>query len=835
MSLKLIRNTIFLSLISTTALAGEDLQGRAELKWRYGDERSILMNEFWFPLWQEEDRVIYGGLRLSGDDRDNREGNIGVGYRELLDGYDSIIGVNLWLDRRITDRGSCFHQLVAGGEWLGESIDFRGNVYRPLNDEKEYITANTGNASPYMAGNGIYVDTAGKLIEEAQHGFDLELGWNVPFLRENVDDFRLYGGVYYFNGNYTPRMTGWRARISSDISSDFQFGIRFQKDGERGSQGFLEATLRFPLGAKKSRREEGLRARLDESPERDIDIVTGAAVTDNGRSKPVINKATGKYQQVIHVDNTADAEGDGSAENPYNTLADAEDSAEEHSIIYVHEGDGTSANQDQGIILYRKGQQLIGSGTDFIWDGIRFGISNSVQSSPDSIVIAPASTAPVITNANADSDGITISADDIVVAGVTVAGAARDGISVNGNNSSIDSVTSRNNTRHGVYALNTNGLSVSGLMASDNIEDGVRLEASGAGNALRDVFLSGVTATGNKNGVRLYARDDASITGASMALSSASANNQHGVIVYDDSTAGSIDADLGGGGKESAGLNILAGNGLEDIAVELDGGTLYARNNWWGQATGPDTDNPSVGIAPQIYYGAPVNDGLAGHWTFDSEWSSETLAYDRSGNNNDGILHGGLSLSDMTEGIKRKALDFDGDNDFVDIGSINSANSLMLNNSDATIVVWFNKKPGGDRWQRIVDKSTNSSATNGYSIALDNTNGYAIMADNTYRAKGTITYDVWHHFAGIYNNNGDAEIHLDTIILSSTLNIPNIPDVEANMRIGSWNHSTKREFGGLLDDVRIYARALSETDISELYRMDTSSSVETAGFLTSAP
>lgn len=42
-------------------------------------------------------------------------------------------------------------------------------------------------------------------------------------------------------------------------------------------------------------------------------------------------------------------------------------------------------------------------------------------------------------------------------------------------------------------------------------------------------------------------------------------------------------------------------------------------------------------------------------------------------------------------------------------------------------------------------------------------------------------------------------------------------------------------FDGQIDDVRIYSRALAPTEISELYRMDTSSAVNTSGFLTAAP
>lgn len=65
-----------LALLSSPAWAGEELKGRVETNWRYGSERSILMTEFWVPFAQSEDSVLYGDIRMMGDDQDNREGNL---------------------------------------------------------------------------------------------------------------------------------------------------------------------------------------------------------------------------------------------------------------------------------------------------------------------------------------------------------------------------------------------------------------------------------------------------------------------------------------------------------------------------------------------------------------------------------------------------------------------------------------------------------------------------------------------------------------------------------------------------------------------------------------
>lgn len=469
------------SFVAYPVLADDAVRARAEVNVRLGDERSITMTEIWAPIAQDNEAVLYGDVRVMGDDADNREGNIGVGYRKIVDDPvlgNGIAGVHGWVDRRLSARGNTFYQATAGVEWLGDDIDLRGNVYVPLSGGEEYATPNVGASAPYMAGTGIYVDTVGQVVEEAQTGVDIEAGTNVSMLDDYTDSARIYAGVYAFDGANTDKVAGFRTRLAVDVTENVQVGARFQNDHERGPQGFVEATLRFPFDQKKSYRKEGLRARLDESPERDIDIVTAEGV-DSGIGKPVLNAATGVEQEVIHVNNTAAAGGDGSAEHPYNTLAAAESAASEYSIIYVHRGTGGPTGQNNGIILNKTGQQLIGSGTDFIWDAGKFQIGNSRQSRPDALVIKSAGSAPMITNA-AGLTGITLAADKTVVAGVTVDGAGL----------------------YGIHALNDTGetwesVEIRDVEVRNSSYTGVRIEVPSAGSRINNVTADGIRTTGN--------------------------------------------------------------------------------------------------------------------------------------------------------------------------------------------------------------------------------------------------------------------------------------------------------------------------------------------------
>ena len=767
----------------------EALQARGEVNWRSGEERSILMSEFWVPFVQSPTSVMFGMLRLMGDDNDAREGNIGLGYRSILHSPafsmgEGVFGVHGWLDRRITERGSHFHQVTAGAEWLGRAFDMRLNGYVPLSDAVMHTIPNEDPQGATFSGTSILIDTDGTLIEEPQHGFDLELGlelgtWSKT-LEKHTDGVRVYAGGYYFDGDHTESVSGWRTRIAADITEDIQIGTRLQRDDVRGTQGFVEATIRFPFGAKKSYRREGIRARLDTSVERDIDIVTAAEITDPGDRVPLINKETGAPQEILFVDNSAANGGDGSNENPFNRLADAENAASAHTIIYVRSGDGTRSNQDRGITLNKEGQQLIGSGSAFVFDGDRFSTANGA--SPSSVVIAKAGTAPVIGNLDAEEDGVRITADNVKISGITV------------DNANIG-------------------------------RDGIVVEADGAANSATNVTIENVTVQNNRMGIYVHGTDGGAIS-AKVQQSIATSNSQHGIAVYDD-TNGEFEVDLGGGSMGSAGYNVLAGNRLEDLAVEYDGRQLSAMNNWWGQASGAYQSTPAGALKPQIYYGAPINDDLVGHWTFDTEWTSASTAFDRSGEGNDGDPGNAAEIPILSNNVRGSVLNSTGGEYVI----IPHSDSLDIT-GDITIVSWVNMSTSFAGWRAILQKGgtcatsdrayalyTNSGSLGGSSRNCD------VPRDPTDRSDG-----VWFHMAYTASSTSGLSYY-DTVHLGTANGNHQPSSTNNDLTIGVLNTVPST----MLDDVRIYSRALDPAEISELYRMNTSSSVNTGGFLTSNP
>jgi len=65
------------------------------------------------------------------------------------------------------------------------------------------------------------------------------------------------------------------------------------------------------------------------------------------------------------------------------------------------------------------------------------------------------------------------------------------------------------------------------------------------------------------------------------------------------------------------------------------------------------------------------------------------------------------------------SLRLDGDDDHLDLGTISPGDPLMLAGSPFTISAWFPQESGGDRYQRIIDKSDEALGRNGWALCAD--------------------------------------------------------------------------------------------------------------------
>lgn len=220
--------------------------------------------------------------------------------------------------------------------------------------------------------------------------------------------------------------------------------------------------------------------------------------------------------------------------------------------------------------------------------------------------------------------------------------------------------------------------------------------------------------------------------------------------------------------------------------------------------------------------------GLVGAWGPGMQSRYMSL-FDLSGGGNNGALANGAFWSSGRFG---QSIELDGDDDHVFIGSIASGNRLMLNGSAATFMAWVYHDGFGDAFQRIIDKSDGGGGQNGYSWYLGgqngSTRGFGLQIDlstGNFNTGLTNLYNTgeWFHAAVTFDSSGDNTLFYLNGVEQTTVNTPSVvkavPSATADLRLGTWNHSTARELDGRLDDVRIYSRRLSLSEIKQSYEI----------------
>jgi RHS repeat-associated protein len=204
-----------------------------------------------------------------------------------------------------------------------------------------------------------------------------------------------------------------------------------------------------------------------------------------------------------------------------------------------------------------------------------------------------------------------------------------------------------------------------------------------------------------------------------------------------------------------------------------------------------------------------VTSGLVAAYDFDE--GSGTTAADVSGSGNTGTL---LGPTWSTTGRRGGALSFDGVNDRV---TIPDASSLDLT-TGVTLMAWVRPAGGETDWRTVVLKE---SASEGFSYALYATDGTGVPG--AYLRQGSQDTSVlsnhhpprterWTHLAATYDGsaftfyvNGKAQNSAS--VSGSITTGSGVLDIGGNSIWGEWFH-------GLIDEVRVYSRGLSASEVA---------------------
>lgn len=224
------------------------------------------------------------------------------------------------------------------------------------------------------------------------------------------------------------------------------------------------------------------------------------------------------------------------------------------------------------------------------------------------------------------------------------------------------------------------------------------------------------------------------------------------------------------------------------------GGTIISKSTLW-----------------DVQVGGIEDTGLVGHWTFDEGTGTET--YDMSGNGNMGRLMN-MAADDWVKTTPIAgngwALDFDGGDDYVEIED--DASFKFNAGDDFTFSMWL-KRNAISTEQALL--GTWPSNDNGYLLWFKSTNKLQINLDTIdILSTGTITdTSSWHHVA-VTMNRPTLTFYIDGANDSSGSSSSDVSDA-GNLFIGD-SGSFHSRFNGLLDDIRIYNRALSAKEVEAL-------------------
>lgn len=207
-------------------------------------------------------------------------------------------------------------------------------------------------------------------------------------------------------------------------------------------------------------------------------------------------------------------------------------------------------------------------------------------------------------------------------------------------------------------------------------------------------------------------------------------------------------------------------------------------------------------------------DSLVAYYPFNEN------AYDTSGHNLNGTTNSGISWSNDRYGNANAAIHFDGSAGVVDVAD----NNLLELTQSFSIGVWFKSPVDTSKTAMIVGKHRRTTSNDGSWLLCiqhgitqlqnwTNTNQVLYANDTTHLILGVwyfvcLTFDKSHN-SWVFYINGQTSTSGTTSFIIANTSFP--------LRFGNEQNQSGSYFSGDLDDVLIYSRALSDSEVQALY------------------
>ncbi len=262
-------------------------------------------------------------------------------------------------------------------------------------------------------------------------------------------------------------------------------------------------------------------------------------------------------------------------------------------------------------------------------------------------------------------------------------------------------------------------------------------------------------------------------------------------------------------------VNTLLGSedGASSVTHNLDDPRIYNRalsaaevTQLYVQGTGT---HQNVTLTPPN-----LASGLVGHWTFDGKDMIGNVR-DSSGQGNTGYMVAAATSSQVTPGPLGQALKFNGTTQYVNVGN---TSSLTFTTNSFSISIWAYLQTSSSLQTVIGKTSLSGPGANDYDILNRNgTYSFRVFpAVGAYEiSDGNNQTGKWAHIVAVRDSGNTGKLYVNDVLVSSTADAGNTITNAYDFHIGHNGFN----FNGTIDDVRVYNRALSQAEITQLYNL----------------
>ena len=214
----------------------------------------------------------------------------------------------------------------------------------------------------------------------------------------------------------------------------------------------------------------------------------------------------------------------------------------------------------------------------------------------------------------------------------------------------------------------------------------------------------------------------------------------------------------------------------------------------------------------------PLADDPILHLPLD-EASGATAFADTSGYGYSAWCSGGTCPAAGQAGIYGNALAFDGSDDYIQVPHYSAFDFGTA--QDFTVMLWV-KSGNPHAWGSLVsNKSAWHWVTCGFIVAFwqDGATWTANAGDGVNEIHvegGKINDNKWHHLAATFDRDGNLTIYQDLVAVGS-ISVAGVGNLTSGqpLNIGRlWDGSTYNPYAGLIEDIRIYNRVLTLSEIA---------------------